>query len=136
MNLCPNGHDRDLVGRDARGYCKECTRAASRRRQRENPEKVRASKRRWREANPAYARKAQRRRAGILGLPETEARPGDPCNLCGSPILKKVCADHDHTTRLFRGWVCSRCNIRLGALDDAAWMKQASDYLERHNGKS
>mgnify|MGYP001602086222 CR=1 FL=1 len=135
MNPCRNGHDRDLVGRDARGYCKECVRAYSRKRQKADPEKVRASRRRWREANPAHARKAQRLRAGILDLPETEAFPGDPCHLCARPIQKKVCADHDHTTLLFRGWVCSRCNIRLGALDDGLWMRQATDYLSRHEKK-
>jgi hypothetical protein len=28
------------------------------------------------------------------------------------------CADHDHTTHRFRGWVCFRCNPGMGHFDD------------------
>jgi hypothetical protein len=29
------------------------------------------------------------------------------------------CADHDHKTNMFRGWICHKCNLGLGNFDDS-----------------
>ena len=36
-----------------------------------------------------------------------------------NPNKKGVwCADHDHTTNQFRGWLCHKCNVILGMVND------------------
>lgn len=53
------------------------------------------------------------------------------CEVCERPSSKGVCFDHDHKTKLFRGWLCHRCNSALGLLDDnPALLKKLADYLE------
>jgi hypothetical protein len=176
MNLCKNGHDRDVVGVSKQGQCRECRRGYGRKHreankekclayQREwhknnpekvkenrrrtksknaesirrqnavyraaNPEKIKAANKRWLDANQHKPREYGRKRAGIINLPAVCAEIGDPCECCRQPMKKTPHAEHDHVTGLFRGWVCQKCNIRLGILDNKVWMAQAQDYLHR-----
>ena len=39
------------------------------------------------------------------------------CYSCGKKS-KKICLDHNHDTRKFRGWLCDPCNTSIGKLDD------------------
>ena len=40
------------------------------------------------------------------------------------------CADHDHKTNTFRGWLCHKCNLALGNMnDDISRLKRAIEYL-------
>ena len=42
------------------------------------------------------------------------------CELCGKkPRNRRLCLDHDHATNKFRGWLCTRCNLRLGFYGDS-----------------
>ncbi len=51
------------------------------------------------------------------------------CQLCGREA--DLHTDHCHTTRLFRGLLCSTCNTGLGKFgDDPAKLRAAADYLE------
>lgn len=49
------------------------------------------------------------------------------------PNKKSIwCCDHDHKTNSFRGWLCHKCNLALGNLnDDIARLERALDYLKR-----
>lgn len=38
------------------------------------------------------------------------------CELCGE--VGRICFDHNHTNEKFRGWICYRCNIVLGFVND------------------
>ena len=55
------------------------------------------------------------------------------CPLC----LKENCHlywDHDHESGLFRGWICSSCNLLLGhAFDNPDTLRRAALYLEKFN---
>lgn len=53
------------------------------------------------------------------------------CELCGRPPKKRALhLDHDHVTGKFRGWLCGRCNVSIGALGDSAeGLQRAVRYL-------
>lgn len=64
---------------------------------------------------------------------------GPGCAICGSLFMDKMgrslAADHDHTTGLFRGLLCSRCNRAIGAFqDDAALLRSAAGYIANPPG--
>jgi hypothetical protein len=50
-----------------------------------------------------------------------------------SPNKKGIwCADHCHTTNKFRGWLCHKCNLGLGNLnDDPSRLQRAIAYLNK-----
>lgn len=52
------------------------------------------------------------------------------CELgCGRPA---AVFDHDHLTGLFRGWLCSSCNVGLGMFrDEHVLLRRAAIYAER-----
>lgn len=52
-----------------------------------------------------------------LGM-STKAPEGTPCELCGD--TRSIVFDHDHTTEIFRGWLCNSCNRSIGVLGDTA----------------
>lgn len=49
-----------------------------------------------------------------------------------NPNKKGVwCCDHDHETNEFRGWLCHKCNLGLGNLnDDITRLQRAIDYIK------
>ena len=53
----------------------------------------------------------------------------------GHSIKKKQvwCADHDHNTNQFRGWLCHKCNLGLGNFaDDVSRLTSAIKYLKNY----
>lgn len=43
------------------------------------------------------------------------------------------CADHDHDTNEFRGWLCHKCNLGLGNMKDSIQrLQSAIEYLEKN----
>lgn len=59
------------------------------------------------------------------------------CDVClrrESPLSQRnlLHMDHCHTTGLFRGWICHKCNVMVGmAGDDPALLEHAADWLRR-----
>lgn len=52
------------------------------------------------------------------------------CELC--PSTKKLCVDHCHQTKTFRGILCDDCNVGLGRFKDSAVaLKNAARYVAR-----
>lgn len=51
--------------------------------------------------------------------PPTRDRPR-ACEACGAENSdgRRLCLDHCHAREMFRGWLCRKCNIALGNLDD------------------
>lgn len=51
------------------------------------------------------------------------------CELCGA--IGKIVYDHDHSTNLFRGWICDRCNLALGLVkDNSELLLKMSEYVK------
>lgn len=83
----------------------------------------------------------------VLKLKKTAPPMPKACECCGELPNKGVGSnprkrqltlvlDHDKTTGLFRGWLCSMCNIAIGALgDDLNGVENALRYLQRHHAK-
>ena len=45
--------------------------------------------------------------------------------------MKTFVLDHDHEKKMFRGWLCSNCNVALGMLDEnLETIKRAYNYLK------
>lgn len=55
------------------------------------------------------------------------------CDACGEPPGSRgLCLDHCHTTSMFRGWLCVRCNTGLGLFGDtSAGVSKALAYIQR-----
>lgn len=112
---CKNGH---IARRYMKGGCAMCA-------------DVRHAE--WRATNRAYLRTFQRKknwaRAGIK--PDRDCSAA--CECCGAfPTRKALCADHDHTTGKFRGWLCDNCNIAIANLGDSlSGARRAIVYLEK-----
>ena len=65
------------------------------------------------------------------------------CNMDENELNKKIqfrtkkvspwVADHDHKTKLFRGWICRKCNMGLGNFnDDVDRLKNAIDWVKKY----
>lgn len=62
------------------------------------------------------------------------AKQGSACAACGSSKWGKIgpVVDHDHTSGVVRGILCSPCNIAAGILgDDPKRAQQLADYLRK-----
>jgi hypothetical protein len=92
--------------------------------------------RRWYQANLERARdRGNRRDWKTAGCSEpTRPRP-EVCEVCGRGNgARRLHLDHDHATGEFRGWLCMKCNVALGLLDDSITrLKALAAYLEEHS---
>lgn len=67
---------------------------------------------------------------------EIESRETKPevCPICVE--CKELVFEHCHTTGLFRGWICAKCNVILGMAGDNRWiLLRASNYLKKFDDK-
>lgn len=94
----------------------------------ENIEYIQAQRAAGRAADPEKYRAQKRRSAGV---PEAGGlAPHGPCEICGKECVFVL--DHDHATRIFRGWLCTNCNTALGKLGDTvAGLERAITYLKK-----
>jgi hypothetical protein len=51
--------------------------------------------------------KTAKRYQDVVGIPDGE--PASSCEICGS--TKRICMDHCHEKKIFRGWLCNACNL-------------------------
>lgn len=126
----------------------------SRRYRAKHPETNKKAKAKYKEANLEKVREldrisqAKRRKSDPEGQKERyknwrirhEARlwdragrpRADECEVCSSREMTVF--DHCHTSDLFRGWICDRCNKILGLVkDNPDWLRKLANYLEVFN---
>lgn len=113
--------------------------AKSRRYNSVHPGKRAAAIKKWRDAHPEKVkemsvrnrerhREEHRARARLAALQRQEKKAGRPrpavCDICHTPeipedVKTRIVFDHCHQHGGFRGWICHRCNIALGHVDDS-----------------
>lgn len=106
------------------------------------PERVKAAQRRFIESGKA--RLGRLRRQYGLDAADFESwarRQGDVCAICREPGSStrgaRLHVDHDHSTGLVRGLLCTNCNRGLGYFKDSvARLIDAAEYLERFAARS
>lgn len=66
-----------------------------------------------------------------------EARAATPrperCDICGEQA--RTVFDHCHATGKFRGWLCERCNLTLGKVEDSTELLAKMISYLTHGGK-
>ncbi len=102
---------------------------------------ARENARRWRKNNPAKV-KIQNRRDNLkknydLSTEQYEAMivaHEGKCHVCKQPPTgrwKRLHVDHDHSTGVIRGLLCSGCNLALGHVrDNPQTLRDLATYLE------
>lgn len=114
-----------------RSDCKECDKAAHKKRYAENPEvRERAKKKSadWQKKNPERAAEIRRRNKHKYKVREygidfdrwTEMliEQSGRCGICAEP-MEKPCVDHCHDSHEVRGLLCRDCNLGLGHFKDS-----------------
>jgi hypothetical protein len=78
------------------------------------------------------------RKAQLTEDAASRKRPGI-CEICKQPetaktkfgAIRNLAIDHCHKTGTFRGWLCSRCNMMLGKVNDnPALLIEMAKYLK------
>lgn len=50
--------------------------------------------------------------------------------------MKDIHFDHNHSTGMFRGWICYKCNVAIGMInEDIGKLLKIKEYIEKHNDK-
>ena len=95
---------------------------------------------------PPHTRSVRWRRIQYQGVPPRRDRQGEAnpvaCPLCGFTFIPKhrtrqAVWDHCHRCGEFRGWLCNRCNGRLGRFTGfrfkrPRWFLRAQGYIRAH----
>ena len=120
-----------------RTYCKDCNRAYCRSYGQLNKTKRNMRLKFWRRDNPekAHGLDKRKRLQKIYGLSTQEyeqlkEKCKGKCSLCGQHSDLEL--DHDHKTKRIRGFVCRKCNLLLGLLEDNGLsLEQIATYLDK-----
>ena len=79
----------------------------------------------------------------VVGMTEADYmlvwnRQEGKCAICCQPEIgvnqygvKRLAVDHCHRTGQFRGLLCTRCNTKLGIVEDVTFLHAAHQYLSR-----
>ena len=102
-----------------------------------NKDKKNAQVKNWQKRNPAKVKEQCWRRTGINITFDVFQRllseQSNGCAICRIPIGRSAHVDHDHTTGLVRGLLCSNCNQGLGHFKDSTLILEAAvQYVANH----
>lgn len=99
-----------------------------------NKERVAAAQERYRDKHSSQAVYLMKNHG--ISMAEAQkalATKPDHCEICVRTV--KLYYDHDHSTSRHRGWLCNRCNVALGLVDQPDLLGEALLYLERHDSQ-
>jgi hypothetical protein len=89
-----------------------------------------AMKRWWAKNRDTYNTKKQAERRALNEGTAQRPKPSQ-CEVCGND-KRRILFDHCHQRGVFRGWLCTHCNIILGHVnDDPNHLRKLIAYLER-----
>jgi len=103
--------------------------AAKSRYNKAHPEKKPAYMRKYYQENRPRLLSAIRKRAGV---PEPTYPSPVMCEVSGCP-RKALCADHEHLTGEFRGWLCAPRNRAASKHHTPTLLRALADYLEQRS---
>lgn len=132
----PSARGGVLVPRERCKTCHSTTMRAWRQAKKNNVAAWQAQKAAQRLANEVQRKQRKLRffNISIATYEQLLVRLGPYCNICGLPEQradrKRLSLDHDHSTNIIRGLLCSRCNTLLGlARDEIGRLERAAAYL-------
>lgn len=140
----PESFSVDRRNGELQARCRKCLNAQTKEWRNKNRDAARAAVRRWEKNNPEkLAAKSARRRGkkqpgrftrlfGIT-LQRYEQMLAQQNGLCAICLvrMKPPCVDHCHLTNVVRGLLCRKCNTGIGQLNDSpALLRKALEYLE------
>ena len=118
--------------------------AAAHKRHKEHPEKMKESKARQKAKNPQKAYMCDRKSHIKLDYKVTSevaaqlaiVQQTAVCAICGENRgVGIIHIDHDHVTGELRGYLCGKCNMAFGLMEEnAAWLRKMADYKEQPPG--
>ncbi len=117
---------------EAKGLCVNC-RIRPHREERKSCSYCADAVKKWRAKNPTrithlrIQARAKKLDITLEAYQQLIVQQRGQCKICDT--MAKLVMDHDHDTGVFRGLICTACNMRLGVVDDRAWMKKAIAYL-------
>ena len=138
----------------SRNTCKECVKASTRQHYQNNrerylkqyqakyvndPEPKKLAAKRWREAHPERKKSGTLLRLYGITLEEYQGmltKQKGLCSICQEPLDcgRNTAVDHNHSTSVVRGLLCSKCNIGVGQFRDSPdLLRRAAAYLETAN---
>ncbi len=104
-------------------YCSECACSIQRSVRNTKPRPYSTEqKRRW------HIR--SRYKASVEQIEALYVQQGGKCGICKKP-LRRYHIDHDHRTKIIRGLLCHRCNVRIGGWEDQGFREAALRWIER-----
>lgn len=72
-----------------------------------------------------------RHKLSLADYKKQEAKQGFRCAICHQLSTKNLCVDHNHSTNILRGLLCTSCNLMLGcAQDNILILSNAIEYLK------
>ena len=106
---------------------REQERIRTKKRRLENPEEHNRLNKAFLIRNPGYGGRLYINRQEKLAGRKKPKR----CDVCKKP--GKICFDHCHKSKTFRGWLCFHCNIALGCVKDSTkTLRALADYIDAH----
>lgn len=120
VQFCKRGHDISIAGLTQSNHCKKCVYFTSRRWILTHKEKTKTSSRNgnWKTVSMINADGSW---FTTVDFDRAYQIQGGKCLGCGvhqSELDQALCADHNHTTGVFRFLLCNSCNLVMGRAND------------------
>lgn len=99
----------------------------------ENKDHLKIINARWRALHPRHRHRVERFGLTHQQYDSLVVAQNGLCAICGKnengKRPKRLSIDHNHVTKIVRGLLCLRCNVKLGILENQEWVKLALLYL-------